>query len=419
MRSVARRIRDLVSYAAGHLRRRDARTWVFGNSKGFRDNPRYLAEHVANDDPRISPWWIARNASEADSARVAGLNVAMRGSHEAARVQRSAGAAFLSNGFQDLEPMHLGGAFVVDLRHGKGLKRVLLDLETPQPRGRLGRLAARLRRWLAARRLAQVDLIAAPGQMAAEMYRTAYAGPPSRIRVLGTPRFDVIHGGAAYERVAGPDPRGELELAADDYVVLWLPTYREAGDEAWLPRLDVAELEAAVEGTRIVILAKPHPYSDVAVFAERLPSHPRFRLLAEADVDANVLLRLADALVTDFSSAAFDFALLDRPIHFLVPDIETYRDGAGLYEPLETLTHGRQHADWPSLLFDVRVSALGRDPTDRDVAHRVRQRGGGNDAPGSCARIVAVVAAELRLAPGERSDSRAATGEPANGMRRP
>ncbi|HEX5578377.1 MAG TPA: CDP-glycerol glycerophosphotransferase family protein [Candidatus Limnocylindria bacterium] len=392
------RATSVARYLAGHLRRRDPRVWVFGNSKGFRDNPRYLAEYLANERPDLHPWWIARSEAEAQQARSAGLSAALRASAEGVRAQSRAGVAFLSNGFGDLEPDRLGGAFVVDLRHGKGLKRALLDLDQ-EPAG-IG-LMARARRWLRRRligyRLGQVDMIVAPGTMAAEMYRTAYAGDPSRIRVLGTPRFDVIAGGVAFERAAGPHLRADLGLADDDYVVLWLPTWREGGDEAWLPRLESTQLEAAVAGTRMVIVVKPHPYSDAAVFRARLPQHRALRLLPEADVDANCLLRVSDALITDFSSAAFDFALLDRPIHFLVPDIDDYRDGAGLYEPLENLTAGRQYRDWESILPDVRAAALGQDSTDRDVARRIRQRGGNQDSPGSCARITVAVAAEIGL----------------------
>jgi CDP-glycerol glycerophosphotransferase len=391
------RIRTAGSYLAGHLADRDPGLWVFGNQKGFRDNPRYLAEHVVHEHPRIEVRWIARSDGEADAARAAGLRTAMRGTAEAARVQRHAGAAFLSNGFQDLEPAHLGGAFVVDLRHGKGLKRVLLDMDQDGAGGAWGAPLRTLRRWWTARRLSQVNLIVAPGEMAREMYISAYRCPPSRVRVLGTPRFDVILGGPAYERAAGGDLRERFGLARDDYVVLWLPTWREAGDAAWLPRLDPQLLERSVEGTQIVILVKPHPYSDASVFAERLPASARLRLLPEAEVDANCLLRLADALITDFSSAAFDYALLDRPIHFLVPDIADYRDGRGLYEPFENISAGNHHTEWSSLLPAVRRSACGEDPLDRDHARRILARGQINASPGSSERITAAVAQAIGL----------------------
>jgi CDP-glycerol glycerophosphotransferase (TagB/SpsB family) len=391
------RILTAGSYLAGHLSRRDRSVWVFGNQKGFRDNPRYLAEHLVHEHPHIETWWIARSEGEASRATAAGLHATRRGSREAIRVQRRAGAAFLSNGFQDLEPAHLGGAFVVDLRHGKGLKRVLLDMPSDDRGGMWGAATGAIRRWWTSRRLAQVSLIVAPGEMAREMYISAYRCPPSRVRVLGSPRFDVIRGGPAYERAAGGDLRQRLGVGPDDYVVLWLPTWREAGDGAWLPRLELDLLTRSVEGTSIVMLVKPHPYSDAAVFAERLPDHPRLRLLPEAEVDANCLLRVADALITDFSSAAFDYALLDRPIHFLVPDIADYRDGRGLYEPFENISAGNHHTGWSTLLAAVRRSACGEDASDRDHARRILARGQINAAPGSSERIAAAVAQAIGL----------------------
>ena len=41
------------------------------------------------------------------------------------------------------------------------------------------------------------------------------------------------------------------------------------------------------------------------------------------------LLRNADALITDYSSAYFDYMLLNRPIAFTVEDIEEYRKRSG------------------------------------------------------------------------------------------
>ncbi|HET7520402.1 MAG TPA: CDP-glycerol glycerophosphotransferase family protein [Candidatus Limnocylindria bacterium] len=395
------RLRTGVSYVLGRFGRRDPGTWVFGNQKGFRDNPRYLAEHVAHHHPDVEVWWIARREGEAAAARDAGLRAALRGTQEAAGVQRRAAAAFLSNGFQDLQPEHLGGAFVVDLRHGKGLKRVLLDMDDKRPTSWWRTPLAALQAWWIRRRLGRISLIVAPGEMARQMYLSAYGTDPSRVQILGSPRFDVIEGGDAFERASGGDLRARLGVHGDDYVVLWLPTWREAGDAAWLPRLDAQTLDGCLDGTRIVLLAKPHPFSDEAVYRERLPEGPRLRLLPEADVDANCLLRVADALVTDFSSAAFDFALLDRPLHFFVPDIDDYRGGKGLYEPLDTISGGSHHTDWPSLLAAVRDAAAGTDATGLANARRTLARGGLNAEPGSSERIYRVVASSIGLGPAD------------------
>jgi len=67
------------------------------------------------------------------------------------------------------------------------------------------------------------------------------------------------------------------------------------------------------------------------------------------EVDLNAYLGFCDVLITDYSSVALDFLLLDRPILFYMPDLERYRSKRGFYfDPLllpGTITHG-----WSSLV---------------------------------------------------------------------
>lgn len=381
-------------YYLSHLGRRDPRLWVFGNYKGFRDNPRYLAEHIVHEHPEISAWWVAANAVESDRARSAGLQVAQRGSAEGVALQRRAGAAFLSNAFMDLQAPNLGGAFIVHLFHGTPLKRVLLDMEAMRsaPRSPLARVSRSVHRWSVRRRLRQVDMVAAGGELARTRFISAFGLPADRVRALGSPRFDVIQGGPAYERVARGDLRARLGLKPSDRAVLWLPTWREAGDAGWLPALGVDEAESLLAGTDVTLVVKTHPFSDVDVYRQRLGQHHRIRLLDEADEDVNCLLRVADALITDYSSTVFDYALLLRPIHFFAPDAQDYRGGRGLYEPYERLTEGRQHIAWPSLLAELAASARGDDDVGMAHARRVAGIARNRGAPGSCERIVRTVA---------------------------
>jgi CDP-glycerol glycerophosphotransferase (TagB/SpsB family) len=384
------------SYLLARTSRRDPARWVLGNLKGFRDDSRYLAEHLAATRPDIETWWIARSPDEAAAARAAGLRAAVRGEPAARDAQRHAGAAFVANGFGDLEPAHLGGAYIVDLRHGQGLKKVLLDM-LPGRDARLSprqRLLTGIRRWRIRSRLSQVDLIVAPGEWAKARFVTAFGCPPSRIQVLGMPRFDVLLGGPAFTRVAGADYRATLGVGREQYLVVWLPTWREAGDAGWLPSLDQGQMDRASARADVVILVKPHPFSDLALYRERIVDSPRVRLLTESDTDVNALLREADALVTDYSSAAFDYAILDRPIYFLTPDLEAFTAAHALYEPIGALSGGHEHRTWDSL-----VDVIGRDQDEEGVAaaRRIRQLSRTRAGPGSSQRIVESVASAVGL----------------------
>ncbi len=73
--------------------------------------------------------------------------------------------------------------------------------------------------------------------------------------------------------------------------------------------------------------------------------------------DTAALLAAADALVTDYSSVMFDFAITGKPMYFLVPDLEHYRgELRGFYFDLLDLAPGpvvRSQADLERALAEV------------------------------------------------------------------
>lgn len=394
MAHLSRKVFALPVFLVSHFGRREPHLWLFGSFKGFRDSPRYIAEHIAQCEPDLTPIWVARTAQEADEARRAGLEVVMWRTPEADRAHRRAGVAFLCNAFRDLDFHRLGRAYVVHLYHGTPLKRVALDVDWRSftARSRALNVLVRLNRMPMALQFRLVDLFVAPGELARRRYMTAFDASTRRVRALGSPRFDVIRGGAAYERVAGGDMRAKLGYRPDDRIVLWLPTWREQGDAGWLPRLEYPQVETALRGTEINLLVKTHPFADWAVYAERLSHHPRVRLLREDEVDVNCLLHVADELVTDYSSAAFDFAILQRPIHFFAPDVDDYAAGRDLYDRYEKVSGGMHHRAWSSLLAALAESSS--DPSGSRgqlVARRVAAYAGNNTEPEVCRRVTEAV----------------------------
>lgn len=130
--------------------------------------------------------------------------------------------------------------------------------------------------------------------------------------------------------------------------IFWLPTYRfsnkcfekpKDGDlstETGLPlissRKELNLLNEIMTRHNMLLLIKLHPFQDKeAVHCKGLSNIFLVdnELLIQKDIQVNQLLSMADALISDYSSAAVDYLLLDRPIGFVVNDRADYASNRG------------------------------------------------------------------------------------------
>jgi CDP-glycerol glycerophosphotransferase len=199
--------------------------------------------------------------------------------------------------------------------HGTPLKRMGLDLRDAEGREKADDFEAFLRR------CARWDYSIAANAFTTRAWSTAYAGLGYESLETGYPRNDVL-AAATPEDVARA--RAAVGLADGDVAVLYAPTHREYETDG-SELLDPAALSARL-GAEHVVLARRHYLED---------ERPSFATDRVRDVSAHPsieeLCLAADALVTDYSSIMFDYAVLDRPIVIHAPDWDTYRHKRGTY----------------------------------------------------------------------------------------
>ncbi len=204
---------------------------------------------------------------------------------------------------------------------------------------------------------------------------------PDDVRALevGFPKTDRLCDGSL--------DRGELlarhGLTGDRPVLLYAPTGAahnslETMGEALIGRI------AASGAYDLLVKPHDHPKGDVDWF-ERLAPLTTDRVRLVRDPDVIPLLYLADALITDASSVAYEYSLLDRPIVFLdVPDLLAKAAGDGR---LDMRTWGRRAGD------------IAADPGQ---AMRMLDRA--IEQPGRHAEIRRAMARDLFYNPGEATD---------------
>ena len=168
----------------------------------------------------------------------------------------------------------------------------------------------------------------------APFYAEAFGQPIEKFDAsLGIPRTDVFFG----ERRADAEQRARRRYpaAAGRRTILYAPTFRgESIPKARSPQdLDLAELHAAI-GTDHVVLLRQHPFVRSAA-----PIEPELRdfVIDVSDYpDINELMLISDILVTDYSSAIYEYALLGRPMGFFAPDHAAYEAERGFYFDYQT-----------------------------------------------------------------------------------
>lgn len=139
---------------------------------------------------------------------------------------------------------------------------------------------------------------------------------------VGYPRTDPLLRADGEDRARRV--RERLGVPPGRRVALYLPTWRE---DVWLTKarqaelpLDTAELAAGLGDAYSVLVRQHHRLADrTAAPGEGVVDVTRYPDLTD-------LYLAADVLITDYSSAMFDFAVTGRPILFFTPDLQFYQD---------------------------------------------------------------------------------------------
>ena len=249
------------------------------------------------------------------------------GSPEARRALESADLV-VANSHTDTEWVKAPETVYLQTWHGTPLKRIHWDVLWA-PEGRLERLQGDVDRW---------DLLVSPSAAATPLLRRAFRYE-GEILETGYPRNDVLSSPDA-PAVRARVRRG-LGLPDGKRAVLYTPTWRddavfEGGDGASALALDL-ERFASELGDDAVLLLRLHYFVTGALGPIDIPGvvdvsmHP----------DISELYLAADAMVTDYSSTMFDFAITGKPMVFYVYDLEEYAGRVrGFYFELEPIAPG-------------------------------------------------------------------------------
>ncbi|MEW1686468.1 CDP-glycerol glycerophosphotransferase family protein [Streptomyces sp. NPDC091265] len=282
--------------------------------RGYSCNPAAIEAELGRLAPGMRRVWAVR--SEHRDRVPKGVESVVVGSREYWAVM--ARAKYLTNNvnFGDTV-IKREGQIHLQTHHGTPLKTMGLDqAQFPASTSMdMEKLLSRCDRW---------DYSLSANRFSTTVWERVY---PCRYTSLetGYPRNDVLLNSTAADVSRA---RRELGLADGTTAFLYAPTHREY-QKSFAPRLDLPKLAEEL-GPDVTLLVRGHYfYKPTGRLADLQASGRIIDVSAHGNVEQ--LYLAADALVTDYSSAMFDYANLDRPIVIYADDWDTYRVVRGTY----------------------------------------------------------------------------------------
>lgn len=138
-------------------------------------------------------------------------------------------------------------------------------------------------------------------------------------------------------------PRHLYDFSEYSKFLIWLPTFRQSENMGYndsrldtlIPLFDEGayqDLENLLAKYNIRLIVKLHPAQTTPKGAKRLFKHLSVyshREFVDSGYDMYTLIAHSDGLIGDYSSASMQYLLMNRPMAFVVPDLEDYRKTRG------------------------------------------------------------------------------------------
>lgn len=293
---------------------RDAVTFVSWKGKQCTDNPLGIAAELRGRGDDREHIWVVTDPAVPVPAGATAVLTGTKEYYEALARSRY----LIANDDMPAHYRKREGQIYFQTWHGTPLKRIGFDIERPQfvsGAAYLDHLAEDVARW---------DLLLSQNAFSTPILRRAFRFD-GEICEYGYPRNDVLHRPDTARLAA--TVRDRLGLPESKRVVLYAPTWRDnqfyaAGRYRFDLRLDINRARDALGEDHVILIRGHHHMADDVPDA----ASPGFTLNVTRYPDISELFLVSDILVTDYSSAMFDYASTGRPMLFFTYDLEDYRD---------------------------------------------------------------------------------------------
>lgn len=287
--------------------------------KGYGDNPKYIAEELLKDSEKYKIIWLT---NKDDLFFPAGITAVKKQSLRAYYEVATAKVWVTNVRFRKLAKKRCNQILLQTWHAGQAMKKIEGDAEdkltvsyvqTAKTDGK------------------ECDGILIDGKQNEDIFQRAFwLNPNCEFLRFGSPRTDILLN-EKDNRELIDSVREKLGISRSSFVVLYAPTFRDDYSiDAYIE--DYNSLYKVLEARfpEVTIAVRFHPNMANKMGGIELQDYP-FMVNATLYPDSQELVIASDCLITDYSSIAFDFAMLNKPVFLYQADQEAYIQERGVY----------------------------------------------------------------------------------------
>lgn len=197
----------------------------------------------------------------------------------------------------------------------------------------------------------------------------------NEVPVTGLPRIDFI---TMPENELPKDMRQELnelrEQLAGRKLALYAPTFRNAQEDAYFDFTEkqLEDLKGLLVKNNVVLGVREHMADTSKSYNEALAPIGCLNFSAANVINIEMLYRLADVLITDYSSCYIDYLATRKPVISFAYDLESYmNEERGFYYDIHEVFPGPVCTEFDTMLAEL-SRGLSGSKIDSDHYERVR-----------------------------------------------
>ena len=337
---------------------RNKKIWLFGSTFGrrFADNPRYMYLYVSQHKEELSirPIWISHNEDIVRMLNAEGYEAYMYHSLKGIWYALRGKVYLFDNYSKDINFWQSGGAMKVNLWHGIPLKKIQHDNVFDKFRHPKN-IWEKIRNF--PRNISDEKpnhYVLTTSENLRGIFSSAFK--TDNVLVAGYPRNESLISDAiknVYSHEEKEDKKKILSFLNDKAdsknkkMIFYMPTFRKS-ETLFFENFDKNDFQKFLAKNNLLFCIKLHPKSKLNEEFKNIQSENI--MVINKDADPYVFLKLADVLITDYSSIYFDYLLLDRPIIVFAYDLKEYlNDSREMYFDYDEFTPGDKVNDYHKL----------------------------------------------------------------------